>query len=132
LKEPTPASIDAAIDRLRTAVASGKLWPQNPEPGYVLMGAATLGRIDAAFAVLDDTADGFSGLSDRFAGDDRRYLFDPATASLRRDTRFWPIAAKLGLVDYWRARDVWPDFCADATLPYDCRAEAHRVAPTHG
>ena len=38
------------------------------------------------------------------------------------------LAAKLGLVDCWRATGKWPDFCAGPGLPYDCRAEAARLA----
>jgi TolB-like protein len=124
-RSPTPAATDAAIEQLHTAIAAGKLWPQHPAPQYLVMGAAMLGRADSAFAALDDFANGFSIVN-------LRSLFDPATASLRRDTRFWPIAAKFGMIDYWRARNVWPDFCADKTLPYDCHTQADRVAPIRG
>jgi hypothetical protein len=40
------------------------------------------------------------------------------------------LAARLGLVDYWRSSGHWPDFCADPGLPYDCKAEAARLRPT--
>ena len=29
--------------------------------------------------------------------------------------------------DYWQSSGHWPDFCTDATLPYDCRTEATRA-----
>jgi len=38
------------------------------------------------------------------------------------------LAARIGLADYWRATGQWPDFCAEPGLPYDCRAEAARLA----
>jgi hypothetical protein len=55
-------------------------------------------------------------------------LFYPTTAAIRRDPRFMPFAAKLGLVDYWRMTNKWPDFCSEPGLPYDCRKEADRIA----
>jgi hypothetical protein len=30
-----------------------------------------------------------------------------------------PLAAKIGLVDYWEQSGKWPDFCAEPGLPYD-------------
>jgi len=38
-----------------------------------------------------------------------------------------PLARRLGLLQYWHSSGHWPDFCADPQLPYDCRAEAHRL-----
>ena len=38
------------------------------------------------------------------------------------------LAGDLGLVDYWRRSDKWPEFCAEPGLPYDCKVEAARVA----
>ena len=56
------------------------------------------------------------------------YLFLPPTAPLRSDPRFMQVAAKLGLVAYWRATGHWPDFCSEPCLPYDCRREAVKIA----
>jgi hypothetical protein len=57
-----------------------------------------------------------------------RYLFSFGPPALRRDPRFMALAARIGLVDYWRATGKWPDFCADPGLTYDCRKEAARLA----
>jgi hypothetical protein len=57
-----------------------------------------------------------------------KYLFQPGGERLRRDPRFIALAARLGLVDYWRATGKWPDFCAGPRLPYDCKAEAAKSA----
>jgi hypothetical protein len=57
-----------------------------------------------------------------------RFLFVSETAAMRRDPRFMALAARIGLVDYWRATGHWPDFCAEPGLPYDCKAEAARLA----
>jgi hypothetical protein len=47
---------------------------------------------------------------------------------MRHDPRFWPVAAKAGLVRLWLTTNKWPDFCSDPAYPLDCRAQAKRVA----
>ena len=105
LKARTAGSLAALADRgvLERQIAAQML--------------ARLGAADLAFDQIDRMA-GVIG--------DPRFLFGPATAALRRDLRFMPLAAKLGLVGYWRASGKWPDFCAEPGLPYDCRKEADR------
>ena len=39
---------------------------------------------------------------------------------LRADPRFMAIAKKQGFYAVWRATGLWPDFCSDPSLPYDC------------
>ena len=55
------------------------------------------------------------------------FFFSPPTAAMRRDPRFMPLMAKLGLADFWRTTGEWPDFCAEPALPYDCKAEVARL-----
>jgi DNA-binding winged helix-turn-helix (wHTH) protein/tetratricopeptide (TPR) repeat protein len=55
-------------------------------------------------------------------------LFWPDAAELRRDPRFFAKMAEVGLLDKWRARGRWPDFCSDSRLAYDCRRESRRLA----
>ncbi len=55
-------------------------------------------------------------------------FFFPSTAPMRRDRRFMKLAARIGLVDYWRSTGKWPDFCSQPGLPYDCKTEAAKVA----
>jgi len=79
-----------------------------------------LGATDAAFAAAarsppDDPLD-------------TEVLFRPQAAAMRRDARFMPLAAKLGLVDFWERSGRWPDFCTAPDRPYDCRAEAAKLA----
>lgn len=57
-------------------------------------------------------------------------LFGPDTAAIRRDPRFFAAMARIGLVDVWRARGQWPDFCAEPGLRYECRVEAERLRST--
>jgi DNA-binding winged helix-turn-helix (wHTH) protein/TolB-like protein len=82
---------------------------------------SALGFTDDAFAVANRYVPG--GVNDP------GFLFFTVTAPLRRDPRFMQLAARLGLVDYWRSSGHWPDFCADPSLPYNCRAEANRIKP---
>jgi DNA-binding winged helix-turn-helix (wHTH) protein/tetratricopeptide (TPR) repeat protein len=45
-----------------------------------------------------------------------------------RDPRALIVAKRVGLLQYWRTSGHWPDFCYTADLPYDCRAEAGKIA----
>lgn len=54
-------------------------------------------------------------------------LYWPSVAPLRREPRFFAKMAQLGLVDYWRRENRWPDFCREPGLRYDCRREADRL-----
>jgi tetratricopeptide (TPR) repeat protein len=62
----------------------------------------------------------------------RTILFDPEMRRLRADPRFWELAVKLGLVDYWTSTDNWPDFCADPQYPVDCKALGQAAAKSTG
>jgi DNA-binding winged helix-turn-helix (wHTH) protein/TolB-like protein len=42
---------------------------------------------------------------------DTTWLFAPRMAPFRNDPRFWSVALRAGLVDYWRTTQAWPDFC---------------------
>ena len=95
-----------------------------------MLAAATFGRLDEAFAVLDDPAYVRLNTPSRRRDWVLNTLFEPAAAPLRRDPRFWTLAARLGLLDYWRRRGVWPDFCNDPRIGVDCKAAAAGVAPT--
>jgi len=108
----THAAADAQqfLDQIERLNSAG-LVPSN----YLVISAGALGRTDVAFEALKSSPD-------RFVRDG--FLFEPATASLRRDPRFWALAHRWGLVAYWRKRNVWPDFCGDPALGYDCRAAA--------
>jgi hypothetical protein len=77
-----------------------------------------LGHTDQAFGQAD------KALSK--GGLEPSFLFTRPAAPMRRDPRFWALAKRLGLVDYWRATGKWPDFCAESGLPYDCKSEAAR------
>ena len=92
---------------------------------------ATAGDFDGAYREIEATFD---------AGHSRPaslHLFWPEMKPFLRDSRFWPLAARLKLVDYWLDTDQWPDFCSEPDLPFDCRTKAlaalrSRPAPASG
>jgi hypothetical protein len=92
----------------------------NPVSYFRMAFAMSLGRMDEAFG--PDAAP--------VTAQNPEFLMLAYTAPLRRDRRYWPLAAGAGLVRYWLATNQWPDFCSDPSYPLDCRAEARRVART--
>ncbi len=89
------------------------------EPQTAITRLSMLGFVDDAFAV-----------SQKYLphDDDSAFLFSPLTAPLRRDPRFMALAAKFGLVAYWRKTGRWPDFCGDPDLPYHCQTVAAQLS----
>jgi tetratricopeptide (TPR) repeat protein len=87
------------------------------DPSTALSALAQSGDVDGAFGIANAAVDRRATLY-------VTVLFDGATLAMRRDPRFMALAARLGLVDYWRRSGVWPDFCAEPGLPYDCKAAA--------
>lgn len=77
---------------------------------------AMAGYLDAAYREMDL----YLHTGPRFVPS----LFWPEMHDFLRDPRFWPLAAKMGLTDYWLDTNQWPDFCAEPGLPFDCKAEA--------
>ena len=60
---------------------------------------------------------------------DNTYVyFTPGLKRFRADPRFMILARGVGLTDYWIKSGKWPDFCFEPGLPYDCKAEAGKVA----
>jgi len=106
--DPTPAKIDQAIAALNAR------WSNNPlTRNEVLLVLGSFGRVDDVYRMLDDP--GFQPFVDR------GLLFRPDFAAVRADPRFMPVAARLGLVRYWRQTGFWPDFCTREPLHYDCK-----------
>ena len=83
---------------------------------YLARRLAAIGEIDLAFAEAEKWFEQ--------PIEETTFLFAPELREFRRDARFMPLAARLGLVDYWRASNHWPDFCAEPDFPYDCKAAA--------
>ena len=47
-------------------------------------------------------------------------LFAPVTRNLRQDSGFVSLAARLGLIEYWRETGKRPDFCTDSARRSEC------------
>jgi len=106
------------INKLRIQLAA--IPPSNGAMANAIEVFSTLGLVDDAFAAASQYKPGTA------LGGDSAFLFYALTAPLRRDPRFMQLAARLGLVSYWRSSGKWPDFCADPSLPYNCRTESAR------
>jgi tetratricopeptide (TPR) repeat protein len=109
--DPTPAEIDEAI------AAVNSRWGNDPRTrNNVLLALGNFGRAQEVYRLLEDSQ--FQPFISRDA------LFRPDFAPVRADPRFMAVAARLGLVRYWRQSGYWPDFCNSEKLKYDCRTEA--------
>jgi hypothetical protein len=108
---PSAAKIDGAITAL------GAVEPNSPATqNKVLLALANFGRVDEAYDLMENP---------KFQTSiERSDLFRPDFAGIRADPRFMQIAARLGLVRYWRQTGYWPDFCTSEQLKYDCKTEA--------
>jgi hypothetical protein len=103
---------DAAMAAMRDADA------HLPIDDFRVLFPMALGRMDEAYAGPDINV----------FQDEMDFLMSVVGEPLRGDRRFWPLAARLGLVRYWTTTGRWPDFCSDPSYPLDCKAEARRVA----
>lgn len=113
-----PEDIALAMAAIRRAAGGSTL-----DLGVAVKLLTALGAIDEAFELL--SASKPSTLFSRFG---TGYLFEPVTAPLRTDPRFWAIAERTGLVRYWRERKTWPDFCSSESSPEACK-KAARASP---
>jgi DNA-binding winged helix-turn-helix (wHTH) protein/TolB-like protein len=110
----SPTDVQRYIDVMQMMVAAGSAPPR-----YLVLGATMLGRTDVAYRIL---------LTPGVMFERDGFLFEPSAEPLRRDPRFWQVADRWGLVAYWRARNIWPDFCSDPSLGYDCRVAAASIS----
>lgn len=114
--DPSDANIERALASYRARYAADPA----DVPAY-LQALVMFGRIDEAYgALVNDTAvDSVSASSD--------VLFRSYMAPLRADPRFMTLAKRVGLVDVWQKTNIWPDFCIQPGLPWNCRSEAAKV-----
>lgn len=117
--DPSPANLARARTFVREMLRLRPGDSTGPVHGYGSFGIA-----DELFALLDPK---FHTEPEMFS-----VLFRPVFHDFRNDSRFIPLAARFGLVDYWRATGVWPDFCREPNLPYDCKAEAAKTETRKG
>jgi hypothetical protein len=100
-----------SVDRAVLAAACGENYD------YSARFYALAGDLDGAYREIETRLD--SG--DRV---DAPHFFWPEMRGFIRDPRFWPLALRVGLVDYWLDTDQWPDLCREPDLPFDCRSKA--------
>lgn len=110
--DPTPGRKNAALKAFR------ERHRRDPAdvPGFI-QALGTFGHVDEAFEATRpaESVDSLIPNTDM--------LFRPNMHSVRSDPRFIELAHRLGLLTYWRKSRVWPDFCGEPRLPYDCREE---------
>ena len=108
---PTKQNIDYMISHARRDRGMVYL-------GFMAQALGEFGRNEQLFELLNNWPN----------RDDVRSLgnvyFRPALNGLRHDPRFMQIAAKAGLVSYWKKSGHWPDFCSEPDLPYQCEKAA--------
>jgi hypothetical protein len=88
---------------------------------FTLQALGELKRVDDFFAYAEEVG------AENLLGFDSYILFRPWVAPARRDPRFIRLAKGIGLVDYWQKSGIWPDFCREPDLPYDCKEEAAKL-----
>jgi TolB-like protein len=121
-RNPTPEAVEANLTEIRMRVADRASVTRL---SFLL--TASFGGVAEAYellepAVLGPTGSPYDdlGLGSYMPGP----YFAPLYADFRADPRFVKLCARLGLVEYWLARQKWPD-CADE-VPYDFRAECEK------
>ena len=97
----SPRLSASAIVGIRKAADQGKI---SPETEAMMMSG--LGETRQAFEALTIALDHHKLL-------DPWFLFTPVTRNMRQDPAFVGLAARLGLIKYWRETGRWPDFCTD-------------------
>jgi DNA-binding winged helix-turn-helix (wHTH) protein/Flp pilus assembly protein TadD len=82
---------------------------------------ATLGNIEQALRFAKARISWSVAVDDRLSV---ALLFYPEMKPVQADPRFLSLVAWTGLLEYWLEENIWPDFCNDPDLPYDCRVAA--------
>ena len=126
----------ALWERFLTAQGSGSPSQRDGIAGEIFA-AASRGDLDLDFAVMALTM--FGHVDDAYGllhaidlgpfmqNWGTSFLFEPWTAPLRRDPRFWTLAANLGIAQHWSARGKWPDMCGSEIALATCKTETAKA-----
>ena len=114
--KPTAGNVDAALRSYRDSYQKNRA----DSLGYT-QALAQFGKVDEAYRLL-----AAAPLDSWFSNTD--ILFRPYMKALRSDPRFMEFSNRLGLLAMWKKTGIWPDFCKDPKLPYDCRQIAMKYA----
>ena len=117
---PNPANIDRAL-----AEATAQYGRDPRAIGYLVQVLAEFGREEEIYRLVQQRNRTDAALfTDAF--------FRPAFRRFRSDSRFIAVAKQFGLLAYWQKSGKWPDFCFEPDLPYNCKAEAAKLATRAG
>ena len=117
--DPNAENIARARSLIRHGLRQGAKASMGPVHGY-----GQFGMSEELFSLLDPSIHTEPELFS--------VLFRPPFREFRKNKQFIALAARFGLVDYWQKTGVWPDFCREPDLPYDCKAEAAKVGTSKG
>ena len=98
----------AVIQQIRAATGRGEISPDN---GIMML--AALGETRQAIEIANFALDHQQQVQPMF-------LFTPVTRNVRQDPGFVSLAARLGLIRYWRETGKRPDFCTDPATRSEC------------
>lgn len=110
--DPSPAKVDRAVMEARNV---SDRWP-----GPYIQTLAEFGRKEELLQFLAEYDPG--------PNVGPATVFLPGNRTVQNDVRFMAIMNRWGQLDYWRKSGEWPDFCMRPDLPYDCKAEAAKLA----
>ena len=103
----SPALTASALRGIREAADEDKISRENE-----IMMMAALGETRQAMQAANSALD-----HHRL---DSWFLFTPVTRNLRQDPGFVGLAARMGLIKYWRETGKLPDICTDRATRSDC------------
>ena len=101
----------ATIRRIREAADQGEISRETE-----VMMLAGLGETKQAIAAAHLALDRHQQLEPRF-------LFTPIARNIRQDPGFVRLAARMGLINYWRETGKRPDFCTNRSTRNECGPE---------
>ena len=116
---PSPPNKERAAAEART------MFERSGDLTFFAQVMAGLGRADEVYVAI-------AKLTKPLPKDNTYVYFTPWMRSFRADPRFMQVARGLGLTEYWSKSGKWPDFCFEADLPYDCKAEAAKLGAPPG
>jgi tetratricopeptide (TPR) repeat protein len=113
--EPSPANVTQAVARARKQLDGSPLSTAN----YT--------QVLAEFGRTEELIDFLLNWRRTDRGGSVGVIFRPTFHNFWRDPRSMQVAARFGLVQYWRSSGHWPDFCGWPDLPYDCKAVSAKL-----
>jgi len=114
--DPSPGNVGKLRDFILNRTSNSGML------AYAAQGLGTFHLEDDLYAMV------LSWRSDQDLAQVGDVWFRPQLDGFRRDPRFMQVMKRTGLLDYWRKSGKWPEFCSLPDLPYDCKAEAAKLA----